>query len=334
MRTGSVAARCEAARALILMALIGVGLALPTGSRGDRDAGTGEPPRPADEQDALGIPHHPGPPPQRIVSLSPNLTEILFAVGVKRERIVGVTRYCDYPAGVAGIARVGGIVDPSIEAILALRPDLVLATRGNPTAILDRLRAAKVPTYAIESQGGIEEIFQSMRAVVRIVSPDDTVRAGAALRSFSIGLDCLRAASAGIAAGDRPRVYYHDPASPDWTAGPGTHVNEAIELAGGTNIGGDAPVAWPRLSAEVLLVRSPQVILVASQDGDTGEAARGRTLARLRELPGLRSSPAVREGTICVVPADWLLRPGPRVIEAIRMLGRCLHPGVDFGCDR
>jgi iron complex transport system substrate-binding protein len=285
-------------------------------------------------RDALGTVLPAGPPPQRIVSLSPNLTEILFAVGVKRERIVGVTRFCDYPAGVEGIARVGGIVDPSIEAILSLQPDLVLATRGNPTVILDRLRAANISTYAVESQGGIAEIYEAMRSVVRIASPDDTARASAALHSFSSGLACLRTISAGIVAADRPRVYYHDPASPDWTAGPGTHVNEAIELAGGKNIGGDAPVAWPRLSAEVLLVRRPEVILVASQGGDTGEAARGRVLTQLRNLPGLRSTPAVRDGRICMVPADWLLRPGPRVIEAIQMLGRCLHPDEKWGCGR
>ncbi len=323
-----------APRGLLLLALIFGSSASPEAGRAGEAAAVNESSRPAGNRDALGVVLPAGLPPERIVSLSPNLTEILFAVGVKRERIVGVTRFCDYPAGVEGIARVGGIVDPSIESILSLRPDLVLATRGNPTAILDRLRAANVATYAVESQGGIAEIYEAMRAVVRIVSPDDTARAGAALRSFSGGLACLRAASAGIAGNGRPRVYYHDPASPDWTAGPGTHVNEAIELAGGKNIGDDAPVAWPRLSAEVLLVRRPEVLLVAAQDGDTGEVARGRILAQLRDLPGLRSTPAVRDGRICVVPADWLLRPGPRVIEAIQMLGRCLHPDESWECGR
>ena len=125
--------------------------------------------RPEIFTDALGFELSPGPPPQRIVSLSPNLTEILFAIGVARERIVGVTRFCDYPPQVEGLDRIGGIVDPSVEKIVSLRPDLVLATRGNPSAVLERLRAAGLRVYAFESQGGLDLLLATMRTMSRIV---------------------------------------------------------------------------------------------------------------------------------------------------------------------
>jgi iron complex transport system substrate-binding protein len=294
--------------------------------RGDGPAGSSA------RRDALGVVLPEGPPPQRIVSLSPNLTEILFAVGVRRDRIAGVTSYCDFPPEVAGLPRVGGIVDPSIETILALRPDLVLATRGNPAAVIDRLRAARVAVYAFDSQDGVDAILDSIRRMISIVSPDDTTRAAGAVRSFTAGLECLRSIGRGIAETARPRVYYHDPVSPDWTAGPGTHVSEAIRIAGGVNIGDDASFAWPRLSIEYLVARRPEFLLVAAQGGDTSAAARAAVLADLRGKPGWRDLPAVREGRLCLVPADWLLRPGPRIIPAIRMIGRCLHPEGAWGC--
>jgi len=283
--------------------------------------------------DALGHSLRLDHPPQRIVSLSPNLTEILFAIGVNRDRIAGITRYCDYPPElVAGLPRVGGIVDPSIEGIIALHPDLVLATRGNPMPILDRLRAVKVPVFAFDSQGGIDVVLRTMREMTALVVPDRPAQADSVIAAFEGGIDCLRRTSAAIPSHGRPRVFYYDPTSPDWTAGRGTHVSEAIALAGGRNAGDDAAVAWPRYSVEALIANPPERILVAAADGDTSEAGAMRVLESLRSRPGWRALDAVRDGRICIVPGDWLMRPGPRILGAVRALGRCLHPKRDWGC--
>jgi iron complex transport system substrate-binding protein len=268
--------------------------------------------------------------PQRIVSLSPNLTELLFAIGVRRDRIAGVTRYCNFPPEASGIHVIGGIVDPSVEGILALAPDLVLATRGNPLGIQDQLRRVGIPVYAFESQGGLGTVEDTMRRMIELVAPDDTSRAAEAVRDLEHGLAHLRQTGAEIPLGDRPTVYYFDPASPDWTAGPGTHVSEAIALAGGRNVADDAPVAWPRYGTEVLVASQPAWILVAAADADTGWAARDALLSSLREKPGWRGLNAAVEGRLCLVPGDWLMRPGPRVLLAIRSLGRCLHPDRDW----
>ncbi len=285
--------------------------------------------------DALGQQIRLDRPPRRIVSLSPNLTEILFAVGVNRDRIVGVTRFCDYPPQeVAGLARVGGIVDPSVERIISLHPDLVVATRGNPVPILDRLRSAGVEVYAFESQGGMDLVLRTMRTMASLVTPDRPEEADSAIAAFDAGLNCLRATSAGIAPKERPAIFYYDPASPDWTAGRGTHVSEAISLAGGRNVADQSDVAWPRYSVEAILAHPPDRILIAAGDGDTSRAATERILAGLRGRPGWRGLEAVRDGEVCLVAADWLLRPGPRLLLAIRAIGRCLHPELDWGCAR
>jgi iron complex transport system substrate-binding protein len=297
----------------------------PSGSAdGSRSATV--PAEPAIQEDAFGVPYQSGSPPRRIVSLSPNLTEMLFAVGVDRERIAGVTRFCDYPNEVEGLTRIGGIVDPSVETILALTPDLILATRGNPVEILGQLRAAGLRVFAFESQDGIDRVHRTMRTLVAIVSPDDSARAEATVAAFADELERLSRLASTIDDDERPSVYYYDPVSPDWTAGSGTHVDEAIALSGGINAARDAPTAWPRYALETLVMHQPEWLLVAvPQDQDAGEI-----LSALRSRPGWRGLHAVQEGRICDVPADWLMRPGPRILRAVRRLGACLHPERDW----
>jgi iron complex transport system substrate-binding protein len=273
-------------------------------------------------------------PPRRIVSLSPNLTEMLFALGIDPERIVGVTRYCDYPPAARRLPRVGGIVDPSVEAILRMRPDVVLATRGNPRLILDRLEATGVRVFTLESEAGLEPIGRMMEDLAAILAPDSPSRADSTIKAFRAHAACLREHAAAIPRDGRPSVYYYDPVSPDWTAGPGTHVAEAIAWAGGRNVADDAPVPWPRYSLEALLAHQPDWILLAAPS-DTASLAQAKEEMLVRELAGRvgwRGLAALREGRVCVVPADALLRPGPRVLGAVDRIARCLHPDRDGDC--
>lgn len=312
---------------ICLLGMVTLLLVLPAAAERDTQALQNE-----IHRDALGFALPPGPRPERIISLSPNLTEILFATGVDRHRIIGVTRFCDYPPEVEGIEKIGGIVDPSVEKIVSLRPDLVLATRGNPSVVLERLRATGVQVFAFESQGGLDLLLETMQTMIRIVGPDSPSDADSVFGALRSRLDCLRAIAGTIPDSSRPTVYYYDPVSPDWTAGPGTHISEAIALAGGRNLAADAPVAWPRYALESLLLRQPDVILVAT----AGPAAEGtpEVLSDLHDRPGWRGLRAVQDSSVCVVPADWLMRPGPRVLGAIELLGRCLHPERGWQCAR
>src|SRR5512140_3512656 len=143
--------------------------------------------------DALGDTLAAGPWPRRIISLSPNLTEILFAVGVDSGRIAGVTRYCDYPPAATRRPRVGGIIDPSLEAIQMINPDLVLAARGNPREVQKQIRALGFPVFAVEDRTGLAGIEQIIRQVVALTGPDRPATADSLLARIKWDLSAFRA---------------------------------------------------------------------------------------------------------------------------------------------
>jgi len=253
-------------------------------------------------------------PPSRIVSLAPALTEILFALGLD-DRVVGVTEFCDYPPRARKKTRVGGYVNPSVEAILALAPDLVLVSpaAGNREAAL-----------AIE------------RAGVRlgVVDADDLAGTFAAIETVALlcgvedrGIELAREVRARIDAvvarvSDRERVpaLFCLQTEPLIVAGNGTLPAELLELAGGRNVVDVA--GYPRLGVESLLDLAPEVIVHSRMD----TAAPGVEAAARTFWARWPSIPAVREGRVHVIDASAALRPGPRVADAVELLAGILHP--------
>ncbi len=271
--------------------------------------------------DALGVVLPAGTWPRRIVSLSPSVTEVLFALGVAPERIAGVTRFCDYPPEARTRPQIGGIVDPSLEAILVARPDLVLAVRGTPIDLVERMRSLGLAVFAIDDRVGLEDIEGILSQVAELVGPDEPERARSLLRAYHEGIPRFRAWSDSIPNDARPLVLYCDPTHPGWSAGPGSHIDDLIRLAGGRNVITDG-LAWPQISAERLMLLSPELLLLAWSEGSDRETARG-ALAR---HPGWRRAEALREGRMCWIDAGILLRPGPRMLGALFELAGCLHP--------
>ncbi len=272
--------------------------------------------------DALGDTLPAGPYPRRIISLSPNLTEVLFAAGIDTGRIAGVTSYCDYPPAAALRPRVGGIVDPSLERIEMQRPDIVLAARGNPIDTLDRIRALGIPVFAFDDRTDLEGIGRLVGELINLVGMDNPPRADSLRRRFDWELPAYRAWSELIPAPARPSVYYCDPEHPVWTAGRGSHVDDLIHLAGGRNVV-DVDQAWPQYSAEKLLLAQPDWLLLALPKGSTREKA----LDVLLTSPGWKQLRAVREKRICWIDSETLLRPGPRILLALEAAAACLQPG-------
>jgi len=286
--------------------------------------------------DALGDTLPAGPWPRRIVSLSPNLTEILFACGVDSSRIVGVTRYCDYPPAARRRPQIGGILDPSLESIEMRSPDLVLAARGNPVETLGRIRSLGFPVFAFDDRTGLVGIARIIRTVVDLTGPENRPRADSLLQKLDGALDSSRARSDSIPVARRRRVYYVDPEHPEWSAGPGSHVDDLIRLAGGVNVvrGGGA---WPQVSAERLALMPVDSLnlLIALPEG----ARRAEVLHQLEGRPGwsmlLRGPEKPESGfrdqrgpgiPICWIDAGKLLRPGPRLFDALAELASCLYP--------
>ena len=273
--------------------------------------------------DALGDTLAAGRYPARIVSLSPSLTEILFAIGVDSTKIVGVTRYCDYPPAARRRPVVGGIVDPSLEMIEARRPDLVLAVRGNPVNILQRIRSLGFPVFAFDDRGGLNGVLEIMEKVVTLVGADDSAAGVRVVDGFRSELNAYRAWSDSLRSSSRriPRVYYADPEHLSWTAGPGGHIDDLIRLAGGENIVRDGG-AWPQFSQEQLVIENPDWLLLALPS----RAKKADVLAEIGRAPGWSGLPALRDGRICWIASEVLLRPGPRILRALETLAGCLHP--------
>jgi len=252
--------------------------------------------------------------PERIVSLAPAMTEILFALGLDKQ-IVGVTEYCNYPAAARSKVKIGGIVNPSVERILAQRPQLVLGMRLNPKPVLSALVKAGVATYAAEPRS----VADVMRAIATVGALTDR-RAAAAKLVKGLG-SRLRAVESKVRGLPRPTVMMVYSDAPLWVAGADTFPDEAIRLAGGRNAAGDIK-GYKQYDVEMLLARDPAVIVLTSMEGGN-DAAR---LAAFARRPSLRNLSAVKRGRVFLVNADLVDRAGPRIVEGVEQIAARLHP--------
>lgn len=255
--------------------------------------------------------------PQRIVSLVPSVTEILYELGVA-ERLVGVTRYCTYPPQATTKAQVGDYGDPNLEAIAALEPDLVIlaADAANP-ALLARIEALAIPVYIIYPKG-VQEAIAAIRQIGQVVGAAEAGEAAA--QRLQEAIEGVRGAAAGPV---RPRVVFCVMPQPLVVAGPGTLIDDLIQLAGGINVVPAGPSRYPTWGKESLLAADPDVIVVSSHPG------KGDPALLFKGWPELR---AVKNRHVVTVEPDWVSRPGPRLAlgaEALAELFRNVKPTAD-----
>lgn len=255
--------------------------------------------------------------PRRIVSMAPNLTEILFAIGLGGS-VVGVTDFCDHPPEARALPRIGGFVNPSLETIAALAPDLVLATAdGNRRADVEALAALGIAVYTTDTRS-LDQVEGTIREIGRI--------AGAAQRAAALaaGIAARRARVADRVRGREPvSVFVALDRRPLVSAAGGTFVGELVAVAGGRNVAAGSAVAYPVFSLERLLEADPEAIVDAAGDGPATPAEARR---RWEELPGAASLRAVRRGRILAPGMGDFFLPGPRIVESLETLARWLHP--------
>ena len=248
----------------------------------------------------------------RVVSLAPNLTEILFALGVG-DQVVGVTDFCDYPLEATTKPSIGGFVNPNLEAILELEPDLALATPniGNRDAVL-RLESLGVEFMIVETPD-LAGLYETIRAIAARVGVPG--RGEALVAEMEEDMEAIRSrigASPPIAT---LMVFAHDPLV---VAGRETFFHDMLIHAGGTNVAAEAEGHFPHFSLEEVIRVGPQVIV------ETVMGAGGDPAVRFWER--WKSIPAVQDRRICTPTPDLVLRPGPRTPAGIAELADCLHP--------
>lgn len=251
--------------------------------------------------------------PQRIISLAPATTEILFALGLG-DRIVGVTSFCDNPAEATSKAKIGGMSNPSLEAIVSLKPDIVvMTTDGNPREVEQRLRSLELRTFVWRARtikelpGGIRELATALAAAAQ----------GEQLAS-RIEQTLAKAASALPAAGHGSKALFIVWPEPLVVAGPGTAIHDAMQLLGLVNTAGRAKSSYPRYSIEEMIREEPEVIFIGKGTGMDMQAVSQGILQKLASTPAARSSRVFYVG-------DHLYRLGPRVPQGIEELAQCMQ---------
>jgi iron complex transport system substrate-binding protein len=269
--------------------------------------------------------------PERIVSLAPSNTEILHAVGAARQ-VIGGTTFDNYPPEARSHASIGGMTPKSInlEALTAMRPDLVLATSGVQEPIIGPLERLGLTVVALDATD-FAGVAHNIRMVGRLTGHVDEAD-GLAARF----LDRVAAVGRRVSArtSPRPRVLYLLREDPLMTAGPGTFIGQMIEAAGGINVFGDVTARFPRPSEEEILVRAPDVILLTygamnsrSQDNEARRRA-------IRARAGWDRIPAIRENGIAFIQEDLVSRPGPRLVDGLEAVAEILQADAPKAGDR
>jgi iron complex transport system substrate-binding protein len=252
-------------------------------------------------------------PARRIVALMPSATETLVAIGAG-PLLVGRTDF-DRGPGVDSLPSVGGGMDPSIEKVVALRPDLVLGwAEKKDTKIRSRLEELGIPVFSV-STTDTADVYRMLRNLGALTGREDA--AGAVADSLRAELEAVRASVAGL---PRPTAFYVVWNDPPMTTGGGTFLHELVGLAGGRNVFGDLGEPWPTVSMEEVVRRDPDVLVLP-----VGEKGGGRA-DQIRTAPGWRELRAVREGRVVLVPSELMNRPGPAIGQAARALRDALHP--------
>jgi len=252
--------------------------------------------------------------PQRVVSLAPNITEIIYALG-QENLLKGVTLYSDFPPAAVKLPKVGSYVQLNLEKIVALKPDLCIAIRdGNPRMVANRLESLKIPVYAVDPRN-LETVMQTVLEIGNLLNANQQADfLVQRMRSRVLNVKSLVAKAA-----YRPRVFLQIGISPIVSVGTDTFMHELIVLAGGKNLA-QGPVAYPRFSREQVLVLSPEILIITSM-------ARAAVFEQVKAEWSLwPNMPAIRDHRIFLEDSNYFDRPTPRLVDGLELLVKLIHP--------
>lgn len=280
-------------------------------------SGCASPPPPGNVVDGLGRTVNIEQIPQRIISLAPSNTEILFALGLG-DKVVGVTEYCNYPEEAKAKPKVGGFSTVDIERVVHLEPDLILATHIHSQTVIPALEELGLTVLAL-TPASLDELMSSITLVGKITGQDKM--ASNLVDDLGERVEAVANKTQDLALNQRPRVLYltwHDPL---WTRGKDTLVDDIISKAGGQNIAYDLS-GDKTIDLETVLHRDPQVI-IASVNMGTGEDLPWQYV---RTEPRLKNTEALLNNRVYKIDGDLIHRPGPRLVEALEQVAQFIHP--------
>ena len=255
--------------------------------------------------------------PERIISISPANTEILFALGLG-DKVVGVTNYCNYPSEALEKEKVGGFSTPDIEKIISLEPDVIFAAPIHEAEIIPQLEGLGLTVVAL-TPATIEETYDAIELAGLVTGTQET--AAALVSDMRSSVDVVKGLVANLSDEEKPNVFYivwHDPLM---TAGGDTLSGQLIGLAGGINIFGNLS-QYPTVSIESLLFGEPQVIIAGTGHGSGASAS----LVWAQTEPRLQETEALMEGRVFEIDGDLTSRFGPRIVDGLYEMFELIHP--------
>jgi iron complex transport system substrate-binding protein len=293
-------------RVLVSLLAIFIGLFIDLPVRGEERLWTDETGR------AVRIPY----PPRRILSLAPSITEILFALDLDKE-IAGVTDFCDYPEAASKKPKIGGFINPSIEKIVSIQPDLIIAIRdGNRMDTIQRLIDLSFSVYVIDPKG-FDGVITTLRNIGEIVGRQE--------KSKSITTEIRKKrdkVSTLTRSLHRPTVFFQVGYLPMITVGKGTLADDLIRLAGGRNLLENESTAYPSYNIELVVQKAPEIIIMSSMDSKRDYS----TVVKMWQT--WKTIPAVKRNAIHVLDSNIVDRPTPRIVDGLGAMLRVIHPEV------
>jgi iron complex transport system substrate-binding protein len=255
--------------------------------------------------------------PQRIISLAPSNTEILFALGLA-DRVVAVTDYCNYPPEAKEKPSIGGFSTPNIEKIVALSPDLVLAASIQQKQVIPSLVQRGITVFALAPKT-LDEVLEAITLVGKITGKGG--EASGLVAEMKNRIKAVTDKTDSLSQEQRPRVFYitwHDPLM---TAGAGTLHDELIQKAGGTNVARDL-TGYAGITLEAVIEASPEVMVAGVGMGTGADAPFQFAMTE----PRLRNTDARLHNQVYAIDVDLVGRAGPRIVDALEQLARFIHP--------
>jgi iron complex transport system substrate-binding protein len=250
-------------------------------------------------------------PPERIVSLAPSITETLFFLGLG-DKVVGVTKYCNYPPEAQSKTIIGGVIDPNYEIILSLKPDIVMMTvEGNTKESFNKLSDLGLKIF-VTNPRNFEGVFKTILDIGKICKVE--TRAKFLVDSLRAELEKIKKINSGKY---KPKVFVLLSLNPLMTAGKNTFINEIIENAGGINIGKNSKQNYPIFNREEILKLNPDIIILTESKIGKDEL--------LNLFPEWKHINAIKENKIFKIDPDILLRPSPRVVLATKIIAQLIN---------
>ncbi len=259
---------------------------------------------------------------QRIIASTPSATEILFALGAG-DRVVAVTDFCTYPPEACKLPSIGGLLNPSVESWITLRPDLIIYQGGN-NRLASNARNLNIETLSIPLDN-IEDILSAIKKLGDLLGKSPEAKKLSAsiqsrLKGYQKILEDTQSKSVLLLLGDS-----NDPRRDLYAVGKGTFLDELLTLAGGENILPDSLARYPKVTKEFIIKSSPEIIIEAGPKSRLSPEEQAERISAWSKFPAIR---AVQTKSIFFIGDDYILLPGPRLTKTVERLGQVIHPDL------